>query len=382
MKHIQIVLSLMLLFLFYQKSYAQFDEINIAAGESKTIRSGEVIKKVSIGDPKVADVKVLSNTEILVNGKQEGSTSLIIWTSATTLTKKIIVSSVNADVVRQELSSLLQGVKGVTLSIKAGKVVLDGEVTDQKDVTIVDNVLKRYGDKIMNFVKLPFQMIKINARVVEIGESSDSSLGVNWQKKFEFVEGSIKGLYQIGQMTRATKVDAILDFMVQEGKAKVVARPNIIVINGESASFHSGGRILVPVGKDMNNVSIDEKSYGVNLKVLPYGDRKSNLIKTKVEIEVSTLDWKNGVTTANGTVPAIRDRKIETQIDIKLGRTIVIGGLLTEEESILEDKVPILGYIPLLGLLFSSRQKVIYKTELVIFLTPSFVNFFGEEIVE
>lgn len=381
MKKIPWMIPVLLLFLMHLPLRAQ-EEVAVSAGESRSLKVTEEIKKISLGDPRIADVKVLSINEILINGKSEGDTSLIIWTDKGPVTRKIIVSKYNPAVVRQEITSLLAGVRGITVQVKAGKVVLDGEVLDQKDFPVVESVLKKYGDKIMNFIKLPFQMIKINARVVEISENDNTSIGVDWEKKFEFVESSVGGLYKIGQIERSTRLDAVIDFMVREGRAKIVSRPNIIVINGESASFHSGGRILVPVGQGLNNVTVEEKTYGVNLKVLPYGDRKSNLIKTKVQVEVSTVDWANGVKYSEGTLPAFKERTIDTQIDIKLGKTIVIGGMLMEEESFLDKKVPILGYIPLLGYLFSSKEKATYKTELVIFLTPSFVNFMGEEIME
>ncbi len=380
MKKINIFILLLIIFLGSYRLYGK-EEILMSAGEQRSVRFDEKIKKIAIGDPAIADVRALSSLEILINAKKEGSTSLIVWTKSRKITKKIIVSKIDVKAVLSELRTLLKGVKGIRIRAEAGKVILDGEIINAKDIPIVEKIVKKYRGKIINFVKLPVQMIKINARIVEIWTSDNSAIGIDWQKKFQFVEEKIKGVYSIGKISRTTKIDAVLDLFIKEGKAKIVARPNIIVINGRMASFHSGGKLLVPVISE-NNLSIEEKPYGVDLKILPYGDRKSNLIKTKVNIEVSTVDWENAVKYAGGTIPAIKNRNIETEIDVKLGKTIVIAGLLMEEEQTFEKKIPILGHIPLLGLLFTSKEVKKYRTELVVFLTPSFINFLGEEIIE
>ena len=374
---------LFLLFIvIYLNLYAQQeDTVLMSSGESRTMTFSEKIKKVAIGDPEIADVKTVSSYELLINGKNEGITSLILWIGKEKITKKIIVSKVDVSVVLSEIKALLKEVKGISVSLRSGSVVLEGEIENEKDTVTVQNIIEKYKGKIRNFVKLPVQMIKINARIVEIGTKDDSSIGIDWQKKFQFVENTIEGIYQIGKISRTTKVDAMLDFLASEGSAKIIARPNIIVINGKLATFHSGGKILVPVSSQ-GDVSVEEKSYGVDLQILPYGDRKSGLVRSKVKIEVSTLDWQNAVKYSGGTIPSIRDRKIETEIDVKVGTTIVIAGLLMEEDQKYKKKVPILGSIPLLGLLFSSTDTRKSKTELVIFLTPSFVNFLGEEIIE
>ncbi len=368
--------------LIYFNLYAQEEEtILMSSGESKTITFSEKIKKVAIGDPEVADVNTVSSYELLINAKNEGSTSLILWVGKEKSTRKIIVTKVDVSAVLSEIKTMLKGVKGISVNLRSGSVVLEGEIENEKDAVIIQNIVDKYKGQIKNFVKLPVQMIKINARIVEMGTTDDSSIGIDWQKKFQFVENTVEGIYQIGKISRTTKVDAMLDFLANEGSAKIVARPNIIVINGKLATFHSGGKILIPVSSQ-GDVSVEEKSYGVDLQILPFGDRKSGLVRSKVKIEVSTLDWANAVKYSEGTIPSIRDRRIETEIDVKVGTTIVIAGLLMEEDQEYKKKVPILGSIPLLGLLFSSTEIRKSKTELVIFLTPSFVNYLGEEIIE
>ncbi len=375
-----------LFFLFFMILFSSLnaqneDIVSMSAGESKTINYSEKISKVAIGDPEIADVKAITSYELLINAKKEGTTSLILWVGKSKTTKKIVVSGIDVKVVISEIRALLKGIKGVEVKLKGGKIILSGEVEDEKNVLIVQNIINRYQGKILNLVKLPVQMIKINARIVEMTRRDDSTTGINWKKQFKFVENKIEGIYQIGKISRSTKIDAILDLLTIDGSAKIIARPNIIVINGKLASFHSGGKILVPLITD-KIVTVEEKPYGVDLKILPYGDRKSNLVKTKVQIEVSTLDWANAVTIMGGRIPSMRDRKIETEIDVKVGTTIVIAGMLMEEEEEVSNKVFILGDIPLLGYFFSSTQIIKKKTELVVFLTPTFITSTGEELLE
>lgn len=363
--------------------YSSEDKIIMFRGESRTLDIKEGVDKISVGDKDVLSVRALSVVEILLTGKNIGETSLIIWTEkGRKIFRKVIVTEVDIKQVMKAVKIRLRNVKGVRSSIKKGKIVLEGSVKNDSDIIIISSLVAKYKGVIHNLVKLPVQMIKINVRIVEISETYERGIGVDWQKRFQFAEKGIAGVFKIGEIGRVTKIDALLEFMEKEGKAKIIARPNIIVVNGETADFHSGGKILIPVFTEGKVASIDEKEYGVKLLVTPYGDRKSGLINTKVNIEVSSLDWENGVKYEGGSIPAIKSRAIKTIIDIQLNKTIVIAGMLMEEEETIEKRVPILGHIPLLGLLFKSTEKHTYKTELAIFLTPTFVNFIGEEIIE
>ncbi len=384
MKKVKILILLLFFLLINYNLYSLYseeEEILISIKEHKSITFNSRIKKIAIADPSIADVRTLSHYELLINGKKEGSTSLIVWTKSDKISKKIIVSSVDLEKILKEVRKKLKKIQNIKVKVRNGKVMLEGKIISNNDAKVVEGIILKYKNAILNFVTLPVQMVKIEVRVIEIGKRDNLTIGINWKKKFQFIEGKIEGLAQIGEISRTTKVDAVLDFMAQEGKAKIVARPNIIVINGKTASFHSGGTLLLPLISD-NQSSVDEKSYGVDLKILPYGDRKSGLVRCHVDIEVSTLDYENAVKTGEGTFPAVKDRRISTEVDVKVGKTIVIGGLLMEEEQIVVNKVPILGSIPLLGYLFSSKDILKIETELLIFLTPSFVNFFGEEIIE
>ncbi|MBN1898530.1 MAG: pilus assembly protein N-terminal domain-containing protein [Spirochaetes bacterium] len=376
------IIIIILLFLIIPPVYSQ-EKIFLFKGESKSMTFDTPVNKISIGDKQIAGVRALSSTEILLTGKNIGVTSIIIWTDeGTKLSKEVVVSEADLGKVMGEVRDALRRVKGVSASMKKEKIVLEGRVEDDRDVTIISGLLSKYRGVITSFVSLPVQMIKINARVVEISGTYERNLGVDWQRRFNFQENDIRGVYQVGKIERLTKLDAWLEAQEKEGKAKIIARPNIIVVNGQTAEFHSGGKILIPMFSEGQVASVDEKEYGVKLFVVPSGDRQSGLIHTAVNIEVSSLDWKNGVAYSGGTIPAIKTRNLNTIIDIKLGKTIVIGGLLMDEEEEFEQRVPILGHIPLLGLLFKYTEKKAYKTELAIFLTPSFINFIGEEISE
>ncbi len=161
--------------LIYFNLYAQEEEtILMSSGESKIITFSEKIKKVAIGDPEVADVKTVSSYELLINAKSEGSTSLILWIGKEKTTKKIIVTKVDVSAVLSEIKTMLKGVKGISVNLRSGSVVLEGEIENEKDAVIIQNIADKYKGQITNFVKLPVQMVKINVRMDEMGTTDDS----------------------------------------------------------------------------------------------------------------------------------------------------------------------------------------------------------------
>ncbi|MHC1789955.1 type II and III secretion system protein family protein [Solidesulfovibrio sp.] len=170
-----------------------------------------------------------------------------------------------------------------------------------------------------------------------------------------------------------TTMTAVIDMLKQNGLVKILAEPNLVCLNGQSAKFLAGGEIPVPVPSGLGTTSIEWKEFGVGLKFTPSvvsGDR----ISLQVNPEVSDLDYSRAIQIQGFTIPAIHTRRTSTTVELKNGQSFAVAGLLKEEARDAMDKYPVLGDIPVLGNLFKSSQYQKDQSELVIIITAHLVK--------
>jgi pilus assembly protein CpaC len=170
-----------------------------------------------------------------------------------------------------------------------------------------------------------------------------------------------------------TAMTAVLDMLKENGLVKILAEPNLVCLNGQSADFLAGGQIPVPVSAGLGTTSIEWKKFGVQLNFTPtlVGGERINL---KVSPEVSNLDYSRAITINGSSIPAINTRQTSTTIELKNGQTFAVAGMLNEQSRSTMDKYPMLGDIPVLGNLFKSTQYQKDQTELVILITAHLVK--------
>jgi pilus assembly protein CpaC len=172
----------------------------------------------------------------------------------------------------------------------------------------------------------------------------------------------------------SSKVLGMLNAMESSGFAYTLARPSLVALSGQSASFLAGGEFPVPVPNgEGNGISIEYKEYGVRLTLTPTVVGR-NRIALKVAPEVSELDFTAGVTIAGTTVPALNVRRTDTSVSLADGESFVISGLINTSNIASVDKFPGLGDIPILGALFRSSQINRDERELLMIVTPHLVQ--------
>jgi pilus assembly protein CpaC len=128
------------------------------------------------------------------------------------------------------------------------------------------------------------------------------------------------------------------------------------------------------------SVAIQWKEFGVKLKFTPV-IIDSNLVRLKIAPEVSSLDYSNTVSFAGWDIPAIRTRRASGTVELNSMQSVVLGGLTASETLTIERKVPILGHIPILGVLFTKKQKTTSENELVIIVTPRIIESLANETI-
>jgi general secretion pathway protein D len=183
------------------------------------------------------------------------------------------------------------------------------------------------------------------------------------------------GLYQI----MGTDFQATLRLIASAGKSKILSRPSILTRNNQQATISLGQEVPLITSSTFNAINgqinnVNYTSVGIILRVTPFitADGKVEMI---VSPETSILaDRSQWVPIGQGALaPVINSRVADTVVVVPDGQTVIIGGLMENNKQESDSKIPILGDIPLLGLLFRRHVKDEGKTELIIFLTPRIV---------
>jgi len=221
-------------------------------------------------------------------------------------------------------------------------------------------------------------LVAISADIVEISGSDEVAMGFSWgslQSGINFAETKIPGLISIGDFARQTALQASLKMLETEGKAQTLSNPKVIVQAQSQANFVVGGEQPYPVTGATGSVGVELKKYGVILNVMPViNPNKKDTIRAELQLEVSNPDFSKTVQVGNTSVPSFDTRQIQTSVEAKSGETLVLGGLKYSSKHVTKTRVPYLGRIPILGLLYTSSDVVETQDSLFIFITMEIVK--------
>ncbi len=213
------------------------------------------------------------------------------------------------------------------------------------------------------------QMVAVSADIVEISGSIQKTRGFSWNQFFDFSEKTIPGIITVGDFERKTQLAASIKLLETEGKAQMLSNPKVITKSGTQANFTVGGEIPVPYSNNQG-VGAEFKKYGVILVVLPVViAEKKDTVDVQIQLEVSNPNYSQTVVASGTTIPSMITRQIQTEVELKSGETLVIGGLKSSSRDISKNRVPILGSLPLIGALFSSTDIVEKQSSLFLFVT-------------
>lgn len=221
-------------------------------------------------------------------------------------------------------------------------------------------------------------MVAVSADVVEISGSVSKDIGFSWAPfttGINFAEKTpIPGIIKVANFERLTQMQTSLKMLETEGKAQLLSNPKIITKNAVQANFVVGGDQPYPVTNNQG-VGVEFKKFGVILNILPViNPNKKDHIDAQLQLEVSNPDFSKPVTVGNTTVPSIVTRQIQTEVEIKSGETIVIGGLKSSAKNMTKTRIPFIGRIPLLGQLFTTTSIIEEQKSLFLFVTLEIVE--------
>lgn len=315
------------------------------------------IKRLAVGDPQVADVTLIGRDSYLLVGKSPGMTSVMVWTACSDAPRASMVY-----VGAGQAQALLEAEVGAQLQGSISQVQ-----TDIRFVEVSRGKLKSASTSIFGTGSgnLLFGSPGTTAGVtVSPGQVSSIRPDIALPNQgFNIVWGG-----------GSSRVLGMLNALENSGFAYTLARPSLVALSGQSASFLAGGEVPVPVpSSGSDSISIEYKEFGVRLTLTPtvIGPNRINL---KVAPEVSELDYSNGVQIEGITVPALKVRRTDTSITLADGESFVISGLISSSNMAQVSKFPGLGDLPVLGALFRSNNITREDSELLMVVTPHLVQ--------
>lgn len=394
------------------------DILNVSVNGSRYMEDSG-ITRLAVGNPDIADIRLLSNNDYLVVGKKAGSTSLLVWSNNGRQEYNVYVSGDDEGTEKAIQKAI--GYPGVKVQMMNGKVLLRGKVKNQYEHDSAVKVAQLYlgsgggnassttangesqgaatDSNIIDLLDMtnPSQ-VRLEAQIIEINTSAERNLGIQyWSPTIGSTTGSgsdtgnddltrgSSGLFYVGENFKNSRssfgwlgshisnMNASLQALVTEGKARILSRPSITTMSGQKANILIGGRIPIPTSAGDGQIAIDWREYGIRLNIEPVVDA-DNKITSKVHAEVSTLDYGHSVTENDFSIPAIASREADAVINVRSGMTMAIGGLLNSQDGKTVTKIPLLGDIPIIGQFFRHTQKTRDNRELLILITPTLVS--------
>ncbi len=301
-----------------------------------------------------------------------------------TVVKNVACKYADAGEMVKILTSIVKGAGAIIADQRTNTLILKG----------TPEALRRM-EKLIRQLDRPTKQVYIQAEIVEVSATDGKELGVEWLwknanfKSFQGKVGSDFGLVlnpaNTGENSESsepsetspfptgsglgigilnTDVQAVLHALNERNQVNLLSRPRVVTMDNQEAVIEVGDQIPFKKLNQFGVTSFEFKDATVQLVVKPH------IIDSEyILLEVAPkADFQNGFT-PDGT-PIISTRKASTKVKVRNGETIVIGGLIRDSLIKNQQKVPILGDIPLLGWLFKSTKSTKVKTELIIFITP------------
>lgn len=392
-----------------QTTKAQSRDLTLVEGRGELLQFQNDVTKVAISEPKVADAVVISPREVMVNAKGPGRATLIIWETGAEPARYEI--DVTKDTLEWENfhKQMVESVGGSEIKVTGtgDTIVLSGHVKSAEDSKRLASMAQTRAKTVINLLQAPPapepRQIMLAVKFAAVDRVALSQFGFNlFSTNGKMLGTTSTEQFQAPRFSQLTpgqtstvnfadllnlfafrpdlNIGATIKALEEKNLLEILAEPNLVCLDGKDASFLAGGSFPFPTitttptgGATAPVITVQFKPFGVKLDFTPTVTPQGS-IDLKVAPEVSALDFTNAVTLQGFLIPALSQRRAETEVILKDGESFAIAGLINNQVTDVIDKVPGIGDIPVLGKLFRSHSTQKSTDELLVVITPHFVR--------
>jgi pilus assembly protein CpaC len=374
--------------------------LKLEVGQNRLLILSEQVVRVSVAEPRVADLKVVTPTQLLLTAKGTGTTDLTLWNRKDEPLVLALDVTRNLEALRKQLKELLPN-EALEVTAAGDLLILSGEASDVRVPDRALEVAQLHGEKVANLIRVRGnQQVQLEVKFAEVSRSGLRQMSVNLLHQDalgRFVGGvtapntspgaplavpgtggpgtpllfppdSRNALSLFFSGIPSFPLSAMVSLLESSGLAKILAEPTLVALSGQEAKFLAGGEFPIPLSTGLGQTSVSWKKFGIILNFTPTVIDQST-IHLKLGAEVSDIDPSRGVTLGGFFVPGLSSRQSETTVRLGDGQSFAIAGLLSNRVRSQIDKVPLLGDLPILGALFRSVDYRRDESELLVVIT-------------
>jgi pilus assembly protein CpaC len=365
------------------------EKLELTTNTSRILTLDKNIPRVQVNNPELVAVTPLSATQVQISAKKAGVTQVNLWDEEGNIHTVDVLIYGDA----RELQIALQTQfphSTIRVYRYSESLVLAGFVDRPDHVGPIMRLAEDYAPKVINNISVGgVQQILLRVKVMEISRTKARTLGVDWAfdgAGGDFAFNSINGIitkdgdfFFNNEDTFAFGIIgddnffATLDALQEARVAKVLAEPNLVAVSGRPAQFNVGGEIPVLVPQSLGTTAIEFKPFGTQIDFLPIVLGNGN-IRLEVRPRVSEIDESRSVQIDTFNIPGLTVRQVDTAVEMKAGQTFAIAGLVQERVNTVNRGLPYLSDIPILGVPFRRTADEMNEVELLILVTPEFVD--------
>ena len=386
--------------------------MTITAGRGELLQFTDDTSRVSVSDPTIADAVVVSQHDVVLNGKAPGNTTILIWHGDNVSPYNITVEPDLTEIQKQLRATFPN--EQIDVSSSKDAILLTGVVTDAAIARQAASIAAVHAKSVVNLIQSPpanTPQVMLQVKFASIDRTSLANLGANFFSvnpkligtattqqfnfprigQLPFSQGpngpqlgnqtvTVSDLLNIFAFRPDLNFGVTLALLQSQNLLQILAEPNLITVSGHEASFLAGGEFPYPVITNTGTgasaapvVTIQFRPFGVKLNFTPTVE-SNGLIHLKVKPEVSSLDFANALSIQGTLIPAISSRTAETEVDLHEGESFAIAGLIDNRVTKQIAKLPGIGDLPIIGNLFRTSSTDKTNTELLVLITPNFVK--------
>ena len=378
------------------KVQAATERLEMTANTSRLLTLDQPIPRAQVNNREILELTPLSPNEVQIFAKKPGVTQINLWNED----NKVHTIDVMVFGDARELAMLIRTeFPHASIRVKplSQSVVLSGFVDRQDHVSQIIRIAEDYYPKVISHITVGgVQQISLNVKVYEVSRTRLRTLGMEWSTTdgADFVVSSISGLIGLASVGGASaavaggNADGAVAFGVVGDDStffgfiealrryellKVLAEPTLVTVSGRPAFFNSGGEFPILVPQSLGTTSIEFKKFGTQVDFVPIVLGNGN-IRLEVRPKVSELDDSRGVNINGVVIPALKERVVDTAVEMKPGQTLALAGLVQTKLESSNKGLPWLSDLPYVGAAFRRVREEINEVELLILVTPEVIE--------